>query len=254
MNLSDLISPLKRPPAIDSDASQDTDAKSVLSPALAKQQQAFLAEIRSSLSRDIPSHRAQEKRIKERFALLLNHTQWGSWESIWPFLDAISKFDFSTATGAIVLGGWHRKPDCPKPPCSSLIEDMFALGIYSSMRERIDAIYRVTQAEKDSSVAAVWALAREYSPAFDDAVSDDSWSIGSLRKVAEKSISSLVPKIHEHLLFMQEDALIFYPSPADPSGGWRDFWLFVRGYNFLPGSIKNSFGSYFLLLQIPSSK
>ena len=38
----------------------------------------------------------------------------------------------------------------------------------------------------------------------------------------------------------------------NPAAGWKDFFAFVRGYNFLPDSVKRSFKSHYLIIQTPS--
>jgi len=265
MSLSDLLKPFgcapkcpqppnNQPPQDDGTTQQDATAKKCSPPpALDRQQQEFLCDVRTELPRKINTHLAARQWIKEQYSRLLNHTQRGTWESFHDLTQCLEQYGALSQTGIIIFGGWHRKPDplALKAPSCDLTIDLYSLNIYSEVLARINTLFLKYPPEKEA-LQAVWDWVNEFPQAFAAAGTDDSRTIGGIERVAKESVSSLVPRIQEHLLFMETQAFIFYPTPDNPAAGWKEFFAFMRGYNCLPDSIKRSFKSHYLIIQTPS--
>lgn len=54
-----------------------------------------------------------------------------------------------------------------------------------------------------------WVI--DFSPAFFTALTDDHWTIGNILKVAEEAAPSVIPRVTEHLHFIEAKTFIFYP-------------------------------------------
>lgn len=247
MNLSDLLQPdgggAKRQPIATTDHATTKPKKTVIH--LEKHKQAFLKEIRSLLPRRIKVHLEENQQILDQYERLVNHTQRGTWDSFHELLVALESLSTFPRRGAIVLGGWHRKPDLSKvsAPSSDLAVNIYSLAIHGEMLKRI---------KEDPSHKSVWNFANQFHHVFSLSLEDDYWQIGRLESLAQEQVAKLVPLIHEHLLFMEDTAFIFYPTPENPSAGWEDLFCFKWGYNFLPLRIRTSFRSHYLIIQKPS--
>jgi hypothetical protein len=77
-------------------------------------------------------------------------------------------------------------------------------------------------------------------------------TVGEIRTFSEAAAATLIKQIHARLLYEQENALIFYPSPCNLHAGWHEFLEFSRGFNYLPSDVLNSLGPFFLIMQTPS--
>ena len=248
MNLSDLLQPdgggAKRQPIATTDQAT-TKPKKTVTP-LEKNQQAFLKEIRSLLPRRIKLHLEENQKILDQYERLVNHTQRGTWDSFHELLVALESLSTFPRRGAIVLGGWHRKPDLSKisAPPSDLTVNIYSLAIHGEMLKRI---------KEDSSHKSVWSFANQFRHVFSPSLEDDCWKIGRLESLAQEQVAKLVPLIHEHLLFMEDTAFIFHPTPENPAEGWEDLFRFKWGYGFLPLKIRAAFRSHYLIIQKPSA-
>ena len=251
MSLSDLLpkgaSLPKLPSIVEDDQSKTKTEKT--SATLDAAQQSFLSDLRSSVAREIQEHRAHGERIRKEIHMLLNRPHRGVWQSLWSLVDELSQFEFDVPT-VVVFGGWHRATDCPKPPPSELIEDVYALSVYGEMLQRIDKCLntQLSSPEHERALQAIWRWEEDQPWAFTGVFDSDSYSVKSLMTFSESASEKIIQQIRSRMLYDADNALIFYPSTGDIHAGWKDFLQFAQGLNYIPPSVLKSLGPFFLIM------
>ena len=188
----------KLPPDNHDASAKDTKAAARIEEA----QQEFLADTRNLLIREIQAYRSKEELIKKQLSLAFNRTHRASWSSIRPFIEQISKLG-SLYPEVIVFGGWHRKHDCPKPPPSELIEDVFGLGVHCEMLRRIGAFFSFPISSQDGKRAldAVWRWEDEFPWVF-QRDEETSRPVGEIRTLSEAAVATLIKQFNPSSLLL----------------------------------------------------
>ena len=156
----------------------------------------------------------------------------------------------------IILGGWHRQfpvdANDLKPPEKDVIDAVLSFGACAEAFALSERSWRAASPEKEEATASFQKLIAECDWIFQRKLDAHLWNEGRVSEAVRRALPDLTKDALDALAFMQNQALVFYPSESDPAQGWKDFYEVARSYNFLHDHLQGKFGPNYMLIQLPS--
>lgn len=253
-SLSDLMDDAKPAPKLPRREVNDHAATDAVTPAaaggdnkkLARQLREFSRKVRGDLVAELAKKNPDLVRVEGLFPTLTGYVHRGTVEEFWPVVDGLWKLGSANILrGAVVMGGWHR----PLPPsldgAASLppvLEQV--LGSLDLCQKALAIVQTAPGPQwKEHLVSNKWLFP------FADTL-DPCQAEAAGEKV--KGVRRDLNRKAEHVLCtMQNQALVFYPTPGDPRRGWADFHFILSWYRLLDASVQRDFGPYHFLFLPP---
>jgi hypothetical protein len=211
-------------------------------------QQVFLGNYRAALAQMINESRNQrDNAIRYHQNLLNSHVHVAKWDDLWPHIDALTSLPEESKHGVYILGGWHSgKEDIPASLPTApeqLCRDLKLYAVYAETLKRYADIAEAAPNDRQSAAKKFSDWVQLRAAFFQGALDENRfWKAGVVRDFSKSKTEKLVSEILHQLLFAENQAFCFYPSPEKPLGGWRDFYSFCFGHNHLVNYLQAVFG------------
>jgi hypothetical protein len=215
-------------------------------------QQRLLLTHRTVLIRAL-TQKNDPKTIMDKYQSgIVGRPHFGTWDSFFPMIDGLYRLRPPTEP-CIILGGWLRPPPTSLsgalPPPAALQEAARLRGIYGEARQ----LYSVAVPHSNVVRPTAWKQFTnwidEHRNDFLAARRDDGeLYYADIMGFTSKNITPLRAPIQDGLMFMANQALAFFSTPADPGQAWRDLWEFCLGYNSISDRTRDMYGPYYLLI------
>lgn len=230
-----------------SDDSAATPGDTAANKKLARHLRALSLKVRSDLLAELKKTNPNPARVEDLFASLIGYVHRGSADEFWPLVDGLYRLGIpSILRGAIVMGGWHRQlPQMLDETTTKLPEKLEdVLGLVAICQQALAVVQRLPRPTwKEHLVTHKWLF-----PFADDL---DPWLPDAAMEQVKAVRHDLNRKAEHILCTMQNQALVFYPTPDVPRRGWEDFHTILSWYRLLDFSVLRDFGPCYFLFQPP---
>ena len=196
-----------------------------LNSVLDEERQIYLLKVRCRLENAIATSSFVTQEIRDLFNnYIVGKLHRGTWDTFWPLVKELTNVDGLCQGEIITFGGWKR----PFPASTVATETTTKLErLHDNLRQ-----LELLSAQK---------VVVQGSPR------NDPKKVLAIDKINEV-INRLSDDLYGQFIFMQNQALVFYPTQNNPFAGWKEFGVFCRQYDKLPETTRDFFGPYFLLV------
>lgn len=254
-------------PPPDNDDEDDTDEVPFVPPNDDDPHQPFHRAQREALVKSITACRVSPKpdalaAILIHFeAAIHNQKHVGTWDSLWPLLDAVRHIPDCISKGLVVFGGWPSKfPQESSelaPPPVDLVESLADYELYSRTLGHIHSAYEMPDSkERLDYVCAIFKFIVANRPKFGAFASIDGTSLRDIEKFCVDYLAIFGLAIECRFHSLTNTTFAFFPD-SNPGDGWRKFFAFADAYKCLrdhkhvPDKNSKGFVKLLFLIQMP---
>lgn len=219
-----------------------------------KKKKELLRQARAALKKHADAYGPLRAESVTLFRRCMGPAHGGTWEELWPMIEAAQRLDFLRRDCTVLLGGWvppssSTAPPPPVPPDLHLALSLYAIG--RTVAIALEACHRSQRADAESIVLT--ECLQDYNAHFGSArMADGCWDLAKVEEIIQTlSGAAALADIEWQLTFLKDDLYCFYPTATDPAAGWKDFFNFTLAYNYLPKKLRDDFGPYRLLILDP---
>lgn len=241
------------PPRRDLNTTNASDDSAVKPPAddankkLARHLRELSRKVRGDLLVELKKTSPDQARVADLFPSLLGYVHRVPADEFWPLVDGLYRLGIpSILRGAIVMGGWHRQlPQALDETTTSLPEKLEeVLGLVAICQQALLAM----QGQPGPPWQEYLVTHKRLFPFANDL---DPWLPDAAIEQVKAVRHDLNHKAEHILCTMQNQALVFYPTPEVPRRGWEDFHTILSWYCLLDFSVLRDFGPCYFLFQPP---